>query len=338
MAYLINLACGDSSDTLARATGGALRKDRRTQGWLESVVLSMAHVAALEPMNANILMVDEMRIGKVKTGSGAPSAKARRVGFWFVTLVSVDRDLRLVKCTGEPVESRTGETLRALIEKHAAGKRTTVVCDSFKSYDNIEELFKTERVNHKIEWVNESGYHTNTVEGAHAHFRATMRRWNTKFGDDHNRVAARLQLAAYLHGASGTIGRLVRLLELVRDNIDQVDPDNLRFPDFTPAEEAKPGRPPLSEQEKQERAAKRAANPASQKAAILQQARSDAREQRRDAANCTMELQNALDSLGERQYLDDYAVDHALSEICSSAGRNGRFVLMGAGATQVSFR
>ena len=251
-----------------------------------------------------------------------------------MTVVSVTAEGKLIQCTGEAVETRDAATLRRIVEKHATGTRTTVICDAFKAYDNIEELFAMERVNHKVEWVNQAGWHTNTVEGAHKHMRESLKRWNNMYGPDHNRVAARLQLACHLIGAGDDLGRLVRLLTLVRRGVASVNAENPVLPQFTPRPEGAVGRPPLTQEVKDARAAKRAANPASKKAAAHSVARSDARAQRREGANLNGVMRLGIESLGDRQYLDDAVIYHALREICDRPTAGGKYIPIETGLTQ----
>lgn len=81
---------------------------------------------------------------------------------WFFGI----SDQKQHKCYIEAVEKRDCSTLEGIILKHVKpNTTTTIVSDGWAAYNKLEELgYKHEVVIHEKEFVNNDGFHTNSIE------------------------------------------------------------------------------------------------------------------------------------------------------------------------------
>ncbi|XP_057292022.1 uncharacterized protein LOC130614603 [Hydractinia symbiolongicarpus] len=115
------------------------------------------------------VQIDESKFGKQKYHRGH-----KVEGQWvFGGIESESRKNFMI-----PVEKRDRNTLIPIIERYIL-PGTTIVSDCWKAYDILDELdYHYLKVNHSIEFVNESGDHTNKIEGHWRQAKAVM----PKFG------------------------------------------------------------------------------------------------------------------------------------------------------------
>lgn len=102
------------------------------------------------------VQIDESKIGKRKFHHGH-----RVEGQWvFGGIEEYSR-----KCFIVAVEKRDKATLIPIIQEWIE-PGTTIISDCWKAYDCLSDLgYKHESVNHSVHFVNDSGAHTNKIEG-----------------------------------------------------------------------------------------------------------------------------------------------------------------------------
>ncbi|CAO0796138.1 unnamed protein product [Mucor circinelloides] len=111
-----------------------------------------------------IVEIDESKFGKRKYNTGH-----RVEGVWVIGGVERTPERRVFLVA---VENRNAETIKALILRYVA-PGSIIHTDCWAAYVNIPNWrnapsdlpFTHERVNHSVEYVNENGAHTNTIEG-----------------------------------------------------------------------------------------------------------------------------------------------------------------------------
>ena len=102
-----------------------------------------------------IVQIDDSKFGKRKYHRGHHVK-----GQWVFG--GIEQDSR--KSFLVAVEKRDEGTLLPIIEKWIS-PGTTIVCDCWKAYTNLDKHDKHRTVNHSVEFVNEDGGHTNKIEG-----------------------------------------------------------------------------------------------------------------------------------------------------------------------------
>ena len=103
-----------------------------------------------------IVEIDESKIGKRKYHRGHLVE-----GQWVFG--GIERDSR--KSFLVAVEDRSEETLLPIIKKHIS-VGSTIVSDCWKAYHNLSDHgYLHQTVNHSVEFKNDEGFHTNTIEG-----------------------------------------------------------------------------------------------------------------------------------------------------------------------------
>jgi len=111
-----------------------------------------------------IVEIDESKFGKRKYNTGH-----RVEGVWVIGGVERTPERRVFLVA---VENRNADTIKALILRYVA-PGSIIHTDCWAAYVNIPNWrnapsdlpFTHERVNHSVEYVNENGAHTNTIEG-----------------------------------------------------------------------------------------------------------------------------------------------------------------------------
>jgi PAS domain-containing protein len=200
------------------------------------------------------VQVDESCIGRPKKAS--PKCKQpRQAGeLWIVAAHSIDRDV--YRSVGLPMIHRTKEAIQPFVLKHCLGKRTSVSTDCFSSYSGLETHVDLHQVNHDKEWVTADGHHTNAAEGAGSVAKNMMRSCFGLFGRTSSSAGARAQLALSLNATGDEVGRLRRVCELLRDNLERMPAELPEYTSDKPPKKA--GRKTLDPAEKQAREATKA--------------------------------------------------------------------------------
>ncbi|XP_066928473.1 uncharacterized protein [Clytia hemisphaerica] len=117
------------------------------------------------------VQIDESKFGKRKYHRGH-----RVEGQWvFGGIEESSRKNFMV-----PVEKRDRNTLLPIIQKFIK-PGTTIISDYWKAYDILSKKdYKHLKVNHSIEFVNESGDHTNKIEGHWRHAKVHLPAFGAK--------------------------------------------------------------------------------------------------------------------------------------------------------------
>jgi len=120
-----------------------------------------------------VVEIDESKFGKRKYNRG------KRVdGVWVFG--GIERDTTPPKCFFLTVEDRSAATLIPIIKQYIL-PGTTIVSDCWKSYSSLrDEGFLHQTVNHSIEFVSESGAHTNNIESRWNALKKSLPRYGTR--------------------------------------------------------------------------------------------------------------------------------------------------------------
>ena len=124
-----------------------------------------------------VVEIDESKFGKRKYNTG------KRVdGVWVFG--GIERDNKK-NCFFVVVNKRDSRTLLPLIRRYIK-PGSTIVSDCWKAYDRIPRLglnYTHKKVNHRIEYVNEEGFHTNTIESTWHRLKAFKKTMSKKLID-----------------------------------------------------------------------------------------------------------------------------------------------------------
>jgi len=127
-----------------------------------------------EPIGGHekVVEIDESKFGKRKYNRG------KRVdGKWVFG--GIERDSNPPKCFFVPVCDRSADTLVPLIKKWIL-PGTTIHSDCWRAYSSLTEQGYIHRtVNHSVEFLSESGTHTNTIESTWNALKKSLPRYGT---------------------------------------------------------------------------------------------------------------------------------------------------------------
>jgi len=123
--------------------------------------------------------VDETYVGARKYQRGK---RARKRGFWFVTMTEIERDGSVGRSVWQIVKKRDRKTLESFINKHLASSKSVIFTDCHKGYRHLSELCRHFCVNHSKEYKTLEGYHTNHAEGVHSVVKRFLRSQHNGFG------------------------------------------------------------------------------------------------------------------------------------------------------------
>ena len=105
-----------------------------------------------------IVEIDESKFGKKQKYN---RGKMPNPGFWVFGAVERGTNKFVLWI----VDKRDRETLQPLIKQNIE-RGTMIYSDDWSVYRNLEDIgYGHEIVNHSVEFVNENGAHTNTIEG-----------------------------------------------------------------------------------------------------------------------------------------------------------------------------
>ena len=270
------------------------------------------------PLHANIVQVNETMVGKRKYNKGK---RPRKDAFWMVTVTSIDPAGKTIASRWHPVVKRSAAALKEIITRHLVGPRSHVITDGFAAYVGTGLFAKHDVVDHDQCFAepNEAGkiVHTNNAEGGHGVVKQRMRSWRKRHGSNTAEVAAFFQLGGLLIGSgSKWVGRLVRLLEIVREGLPLLESTEL---DFVPDDnESTLGRPPLAREVRRERnAAGQAEKKAKAARKPLSKARAEQAAHDNSQRNKSERASAAASISGPNSMLDDFAVDTLMRHVLS---------------------
>jgi hypothetical protein len=95
-------------------------------------------------------------------------------GFWIVVVCEIKEDGSVGMGHNYLVSDRTIPTLRAIVERHSIADETICTTDCFKAYDLDDLVLEHRKVNHRWEYVNHRGDHTNSVESYNSLIKRTL--------------------------------------------------------------------------------------------------------------------------------------------------------------------
>ena len=141
----------------------------------------------MKKLKGKFVEIDESLVAKVKYNVG------KGLGIEQIWMFGMVEREKKGKCYIVIVPDRKTSTLLAIIND-VVEEQTTIVHDSWSSYNRITDLnksYRTQRVNHKYNFVDpETGAHTNKIEGLWCQFKKKFKEMNG---------CSRVYLQSYLH-------------------------------------------------------------------------------------------------------------------------------------------
>ena len=138
--------------------------------------------------------IDETCVGKRKYSQGR---RVRRAGFWFMTATEVLAGGKSGRTVWRMVEKRDAATCESFVRQVISNKHSEVITDGWKGYLGLgkKNICRHDTVEHKHEFVNARGKHTNNAEGCHNVVKSRLRKVFHNYGTGSSTVCSRTSRA-----------------------------------------------------------------------------------------------------------------------------------------------